>query len=39
MIVIVHDQQVVTQLLIDNNDLSTYNGEQVTKVVPILVKQ
>ena len=39
MIVIVHDQQVVTQLLIDNNDVSTYNGEQVTKVIPILVKQ
>jgi glycosyltransferase involved in cell wall biosynthesis len=39
MIVIVHDQQVVTQLLIDNNDVSIYNGEQVTKVVPILVKQ
>lgn len=39
MIVIVHDQQVLIQLLIDNDNVSTYNGEQVTKVVSILVKQ
>ena len=39
MIVVVHDQQKVTQLLIDEQEISTFNGERVTTVIPKLLVQ
>lgn len=39
MIVVVHDQQKVTQLLIDEQEITTFNGERVTTVIPKLLVQ
>ncbi len=39
MIVVIHDQQKVTQLLIDEQEITTFNGERVTTVIPKLLVQ
>ena len=39
MIVIVHDQNNVTQLLIDEIEVASYNGKKVTSILPDLVEQ
>ncbi|MFN3942535.1 MAG: glycosyltransferase family 2 protein [Flavobacterium sp.] len=39
MIVVIHDQQKVTQLFIEEQEITTFNGEIVTTVIPeLLVK-
>ena len=39
MIVVIHDLQKVTQLLIDEQEIMTFNGERVTTVIPKLLVQ
>lgn len=39
MIVVIHDQQKVTQLLIDEQEITTYNGKYVTSVLPKFLVQ
>ena len=39
MIVVIHNQQKVAQLLIDEQEISTFNGERVTTVIPKLLVQ
>lgn len=38
MIVVFHDQQKVVQLLINEKEISNFNGESVTTVIPKLLK-
>ena len=39
MIVVVHDQQKVVKLKIDKSEITTFNGERVTAVIPKLILQ
>lgn len=39
MIVVVHDQQKVVKLKIDKSEITTFNGERVTDVIPKLILQ
>jgi glycosyltransferase involved in cell wall biosynthesis len=39
MIVVVHDQQKLVKLLVDDIEVTTFNGESVTAVIPKLIQQ
>lgn len=39
MIIVVHDQQKLVKLLVDNIKITTFNGERITTVIPKLLVQ